>query len=129
MGILAGRMSRLLLICLGGAVGTAARYLVAASTAGWVKNGFPLGTLLINIVGSLLIAVVMGLTLKAEPISAELRFFLVTGVLGGFTTYSSFSYESVALVQRGAWGLAAAYMALTLVGGFTASWLGLWAVR
>ncbi len=122
-------MQRFLLICLGGALGSGARYLVSLPTARWVSNGFPLGTLLVNLVGSFLIAVVMAASLKSEAISVELRFFLVTGVLGGFTTYYSFSYEGVSLAERGQWSLAVLYLGLTLLGGFAATVLGLWAMR
>jgi len=87
-------MSRLFWICLGGAVGTGARYILA----GWVLRllgpAFPFGTLLINVLGSFAISVVMHLALSAKLIAPTLRLTLATGVLGGFTTYSTFNYET-----------------------------------
>jgi fluoride exporter len=104
---------RLLLICLGGAVGTAARYAVGGAAARWLGAEFPYGTLIVNVSGSFLIGVVqqVGLTSLAIPDTA--RLVLTVGVLGGFTTYSSFSYETIRLLESGAWLLAALNVLLT----------------
>jgi CrcB protein len=104
---------RLLLICLGGAVGTAARYTVDGAAARWLGAEFPYGTLIVNGSGSFLIGVVqqVGLTTLAVPDTA--RLVLTVGVLGGFTTYSSFSYETIRLLESGAWLLAALNVLLT----------------
>src|SRR5262245_44228603 len=107
-------MARFLMICLGGAVGTGARYLF--STAMTRAFGyFPFGTLGVNVLGSFLASVVMVLALERSAISPDLRLILVTGMLGGFTTYSTFNYETLHLAQSGATGLAIVNVAVTLV--------------
>jgi CrcB protein len=108
-------MYKLLLVCAGGAIGSGARYLVGSWVAATWGTRFPWGTLAINGTGSFLISVVMYLGLEAGMVGPELRLLLAVGVLGGFTTYSSFNYETLYLAQRGDWGLAAAYVAATLV--------------
>ena len=104
---------RLLLICLGGAVGTAARYGVGGFCARWWGAEFPYGTLVVNVLGSFLIGFIqqVGLTTLAIPETA--RLVLTIGVMGGFTTYSSFSYETLRLVEEGSWLQAAANVVLT----------------
>jgi CrcB protein len=120
-------MTRLLLVCLGGALGSGARYLVSTSWPGGLGPGLPWATLTINVTGSFLISVVMYLFTPAGLIGEDHRYLLAAGVLGGFTTYSSFNYEVLALLQRGAWGLAGSYVALTLAGGLVAGVVG-WAL-
>ncbi|HVP66882.1 MAG TPA: CrcB family protein [Anaeromyxobacteraceae bacterium] len=122
-------MLRLVLVCAGGALGSGARYLVGGWVAAVAGAGFPYGTLLINAVGSFLISVVMYLGLAAGVIGPDLRVFLASGIMGGFTTYSSFNYETLALVERGAWGLAGAYVAATLAGCLATGVLGLAVAR
>jgi len=104
---------RLLLICLGGAVGTGARYLIGGLAARWLGSEFPYGTLFINVLGSFLIGFVqqVGLTTLAIPETA--RLVLTIGVMGGFTTYSSFSYETISLIENGSWLGAVANVVLT----------------
>ncbi len=122
-------MGRFVLICLGGALGTGARYLSATWVAQAYGAGFPRGTLLINVSGSFLIALVMELSLTTGAVSQNARLFLTTGVMGGYTTYSSFNYETLELASRGAHGLAALNMGLTMVGALAAGFLGLLAAR
>src|SRR6185295_7171417 len=107
-------MARFFLICLGGAIGSGARYLSSTAMTRAFGN-FPFGTMGVNVIGSFFASVVMVLALEKSAISRDLRFFLVTGVLGGFTTYSSFNYETLHLAQSGALGLAAVNVAVTLV--------------
>jgi len=126
--MLAG-MSRFLLVCLGGAAGTGARYLVGVGAGRWLGSGFPWGTLIVNLVGSFLIGAVMELGIRFGAIPAELRIFLTTGVMGGFTTYSSYNYELLGYLQRGAWALGALYFAATVAGCLAAGLLGLAAAR
>ena len=118
-------MVQLLWICLGGALGTGSRYLVGLGAAKLMGSGFPWGTLTVNLVGSFLISVVMYLSLDAAVIAAPLRLFLVTGFMGGFTTYSSFNYETLKLFQSGAWGIAATNVLVTMLACSTAGLLGL----
>ena len=98
---------RLLLICLGGAAGTAARHCVNLLAASWLSPDFPFATLAVNLLGSFLIGVVQQVAVDSAVLSETARLALAVGVLGGFTTYSSFSYETLRLAQTGAWTLAA----------------------
>ncbi len=122
-------MTRFLLVCAGGALGSGARYLVGSWVALHWGTTFPWGTLAINLAGSFLISVVMVLGLEAGWLGADLRILLAVGVLGGFTTYSSFNYETLALAQRGATGLAAVYVAATILGAMAMGLIGLWMAR
>jgi CrcB protein len=122
-------MGRFLLVCFGGAIGTGARYLIATAAVRATAK-FPLGTLTVNIVGSFFISFVMTLALqKASTISDDARLFLTTGVLGGFTTYSSFNFETLRLAQGGALAIAATYAAVTFAGCLVAGLLGMQAAR
>jgi len=94
------------------------------SVATW-GTGFPWGTLTVNLVGSFFISAIMYLGLEVGAVGPELRIFLTVGVLGGFTTYSSFSHETLSLAQRGQWGLAAGYVGATLLGAWVAGLAGL----
>ena len=121
-------MARFLLICAGGAIGTGARYLFSTAMARAFGN-FPFGTLGVNVLGSFLASVVMVLALEKSALSPDLRFFLVTGMLGGFTTYSSFNYETLHLAQSGAAGLAVVNVAVTLIACLLAGVAGMWVAR
>lgn len=118
-------MTRLALVALGGALGSVARYGVGALAAQLLGHAFPWGTLLVNLTGSFLIALVMHLALSGTSISLELRVFLTTGILGGFTTYSSFNYETLALLGARAYWLAGLNLAGTVLGCLVAGVLGL----
>lgn len=118
-------MRTLLSVCLGGALGSGARYALSTWAARIGPPGYPTGTLVVNVIGSFLIGVVMHLSLKSTLISEEARLFLVAGVFGGFTTFSSFSYETVALTQQGSYGLALLNVGGTLLACFTATALGM----
>ncbi|HEY2387900.1 MAG TPA: fluoride efflux transporter CrcB [Candidatus Binatia bacterium] len=107
--------TRFLLVCLGGAAGTALRYLVVLGAPALLGQEFPWGTLIVNVVGSLLIGVVMHLGLTTDMMTATTRITLATGMLGGFTTYSSFNYETLRFCQQGAWGRALLNVGVTLV--------------
>jgi CrcB protein len=106
---------RLIWVCLGGAFGSGARYLLS----GWVMEqlgpAFPFGTLAVNVVGSFLIGALMFLGTDAGMLSPTLRLALTTGVMGGFTTYSAFSYETMRYMQDGALTLALINVLATLV--------------
>ena len=117
-------MSRVLLVALGGALGSVARYGVGVAAPRLLGAGFPWSTLLVNLLGSFLIALVMHLSLATAAISPATRLFLTTGVMGGFTTYSSFNYETLALVGEHLWGVAALNVAVTVVGCLAAGVLG-----
>jgi CrcB protein len=120
---------RLLLVCLGGALGTAARYLFG----GWAQRtwgaGFPYGTLMINAVGSFLLVIIMYFSLERGLLSADARVVLGTGVMGGFTTYSTFNYETFRLMQQGSFAVAGLYLGATVIGCLLAGALGLLLAR
>ena len=117
-------MERLLWICLAGAAGTGARYLVALWAAQRLGSVFPYGTLIVNLAGCFVIAALMHAALLLGW-SPTLRAALTIGFLGGFTTYSSFNYETMQLLEEGAPATALLNVGATLVGGFVAGWLGL----
>ncbi len=118
-------MTRFLVVCLGGALGTGARYLLAGWIGARLDGGFPTGILLVNVLGSFALSVVMTLALAPPLVPPDLRLFLTTGVLGGFTTYSSFNYDTLRFLSRGEAPTAALYIALTVGGCLLAGWAGL----
>jgi CrcB protein len=121
-------MERFLWISLGGAAGTGARYLIALWAAQRMGSAFPYGTLIVNLVGCFGIAAFMHAALAlAWP--ANTRAAVTIGFIGGLTTYSSFNYETMRLVEEGAHATAAANLAVTLLGGFFSGWLGLVTAR
>jgi len=121
-------MARFLLICLGGAVGTGARYLFSTAVTRAFGN-FPFGTLGVNVIGSFLASIMMVLALEKAALSPDLRLIIVTGVLGGFTTYSSFNYETLHLAQSGAVALAVLNIVVTVVVCLCAGIAGIWLTR
>ncbi len=122
-------MDRLLLIALGGAAGTLARYGLTVWAQQRLGEGFPYGTLAVNLVGSFLLAVIMQISLSSDLISPTMRLALGTGVMGGFTTYSTFSYDSFRLVQDDAWPAAITNVLGTVVGCLLATMLGVLAAK
>lgn len=109
-------MVRLLVIGLGGALGTLARYAVGLWCQRRMGSAFPYGTLAVNVVGSLLLGVVMQLGATTDLLSPTARLALGTGVMGGFTTYSTFNYETLKLLQDRAWLTAGLNMLATTAG-------------
>lgn len=118
-------MTKFFLICLGSAFGGGARYLLS----GWVLSlfgvAFPYSTIAVNVVGSFLIGIVMHLGLTTEIFSPTVRIVLATGVLGGFTTYSSFNYETLQYFQDGEIGRAVINVFIMVFGCLVAGLLGL----
>jgi len=99
------------MIALGAALGANLRYGLTLWATQRFGAAFPYGTLLINVLGSFLIGVVLMLAATRVPLGEPVRLLIVTGLLGGFTTFSSFSYEVYALISAGSWGAAALYVA------------------
>jgi len=122
-------VGKVVLVCIGGAIGSGLRYLVATWAAEAFGPGFPRGTLIVNVVGSFLVAVIIDASLRTTAVSATLRLFLTTGVMGGFTTYSSFNYETTRLLEDGSVGLALLNISMTVLGCMGAGILGLVSVR
>lgn len=110
----------LLSVAAGGALGATGRYLVGHWATISFGTGFPWGTLIVNVVGSVLIAILAFAMIERGDSGPLMRAFAITGVLGGFTTFSAFSLDALSLLERGDAGLAAAYVlasVLLSVGG------------
>ncbi|TCM57422.1 camphor resistance protein CrcB [Rhizobium sp. PP-F2F-G48] len=108
-------MLNILLVALGGAGGSVLRYLAGIASVRLMGAGFPWGTLFVNVTGSFLIGVLSEVVARRFGASPELRLFLVTGILGGYTTFSAFSLDAAMLAEQGQFGAAALYVALSLV--------------
>jgi CrcB protein len=122
-------MLRFLLVCSGGAIGTGARYLTGLWAAAAFGTTFPVGTLLVNAIGSFLMALVMETAATTTFVSAEARLFLTTGVLGGFTTYSAFNQETTTMLRDGASRLGLLNVCVTLFGCLLAGVAGIAVAR
>jgi CrcB protein len=113
----------------GGAIGTVARHLANVGFGRWLGAGFPWSTLFVNVVGGFLMGVLIeALALRFQG-SLELRTFIATGILGGFTTFSAFSMDAVLLMQRGETAMAALYIGASVALSILALLAGLWFVR
>lgn len=110
-------MTHTLLIALGGALGSALRHLTNQAALRLFGAHFPFGTFTVNLLGSLLMGLLVELVARRFDASTELRLFIATGVLGGYTTFSAFSLDTVALFERGEIGLAALYVVATVALG------------
>ncbi|GAB4204227.1 MAG: fluoride efflux transporter CrcB [Roseiflexaceae bacterium] len=122
-------MQTMLLIALGAALGANARYLLSSwATARW-GAAFPYGTLLINVLGSLGIGVVLGLLAARTSTSPAWQPLLVTGFLGGFTTFSTFSFEIYRLITSGQLAQAALYVGGSVALGLAAVFAGIWIAK
>jgi len=125
-------MSRFFWICLGGAVGTGARYLLSGWVLAFAGPAFPWGTLAVNVAGSFLLGIITQVSLTSRLLNPTLRLALSAGVLGGFTTYSTFNYETIAYLRERAWmyGMLniAATVLLCLAAGFGGLAAARWAV-
>ncbi len=117
-------MDRLLWVCLGSALGGGARYLVSLAALQLLGTAFPFGTLAVNVIGSFGVGLIMHVGLETTLLSPTARLFLTTGVMGGFTTYSTFNYETLGLVSEGDWLRAGLNLAVTVVGCLAAGLLG-----
>lgn len=122
-------MRALVLIGLGGGLGSLARYAIAGLWLPWTRAGFPWGTLLVNVAGSFVIGLVLGGAGERGWLTPELRLALATGFCGGFTTMSSFSFEALLLLEQGAVGLALGYAVLSVLASLTAVWSGVALIR
>jgi fluoride exporter len=121
-------MPNLLLVMLGGAIGAGLRHLVGVATLGRMGPGFPWGTLAVNLAGGLMIGLLAGWFARAGA-NEPMRLFLAVGILGGFTTFSAFSLETFLMIEGGQIGLAAAYVAASVIGSIALLFLGLLAMR
>lgn len=94
-------MNKVLVVGIGGFIGAALRYLVSIGCTKWFGGSFPLGTLLVNVVGGLLMGFLMELGTNVFEMPENVRIFLTTGILGGLTTFSTFSFETISFLNEG----------------------------
>lgn len=123
-----GMLTKLLIVGLGGAAGSILRYLTSLGMAAVMGGKFPYGTLLVNVTGCLIAGYVLARLLE-QPGDHPGRLLIAVGLLGGLTTFSAFSVETLALAQKEQWGLAAANVAANLVLGLAGAWIGYQAGR
>lgn len=126
-------LAKLLLVAAGGALGSVLRYLVSGSGQALAESlrvaPFPLGTLLVNLLGSAAIGAFMALVVGPQPVAPEWRLLLIVGVLGGFTTFSAFAYETISLLNDAQVARAVANVLLNNVLSLAAAWFAFRAVR
>lgn len=122
-------MKQLLMVAAGGAVGATARYLVYVLAGQFLGTGFPFGTLIVNIVGSFIMGVLVEGMALAWTIGEQMRLFLAVGVLGAFTTFSTFSLDVGLLYERGRIALIALYVSVSVIGSIGALFLGMYLIR
>ena len=117
-------VKQVLLIGTGGFIGSVARYLVSRLNTRIEWFSIPIGTLTVNVIGSLLIGFLVGISEKSPILTVEWRMFLMVGLCGGFTTFSSFTGENLMLIRNGQVLSLLLYTALSILLGFTAVYLG-----
>lgn len=123
-------MQALLLVGAGGALGAMARYWVGTLVGHAYRGPFPYATFMVNILGSLIMGLVVGYLARFTPAGQGwLRLFIAVGILGGFTTFSSFSLEAALLIERGNLGLSFVYVLSSVVAGIIALFIGLFVMR
>ncbi len=122
-------MGMVLAIAAGGAVGSVARYGTMVWMGRWLGTGFPYGTLIVNLVGGLIMGVLVELMALVWSPSETMRAFLTVGILGGFTTFSTFSLDSWFLIQRGDVALGALYIVASVILSIGALVAGLYLTR
>jgi len=116
------------LIAVGGAAGSVLRYLIGGAVQRTSAGGFPVGTMFVNVSGCFLIGILLRQFLNMQ-VSPELRAFLVVGFCGGFTTFSTFSAETLGLIEGGEYGRATGYVILSVVLCLAATFAGMTAMR
>ena len=122
-------MKNVLIVALGGGIGAAGRHLVSILMMRLFGTGFPYGTLTVNVLGSFLMGLLIATLSRMDGSSQGLRLLIATGMLGGFTTFSSFSLDFATLWERGQIELAAGYAAITVIMSIVALFAALWLVR
>ena len=122
-------MLKLAVLGVAGGIGTVARYWLTGLVHRFARETFPFGTLAVNVLGCLLIGIVMHLVRDHQALGPEARTLVIVGLLGGFTTFSAFGYETFELLHGGSFFLAAANVAGNVVLGTGAVWLGMIAGR
>jgi CrcB protein len=122
-------MNMIIAIAAGGAIGAVARYLLSTQITHAMGSGFPWGILLVNIVGCFIMGVIAEFSALSWNLSPEMRAFLTTGILGGFTTFSAFALDTAVLSERGDITNTLLYVGGSVGGSLLALYLGLYLVR
>ncbi|SFC75562.1 CrcB protein [Parapedobacter composti] len=122
-------LKQIIAVGVGGAVGSMLRFLVSVLTARHLCGSFPLPTLLVNLSGCFLIGLLLGIFNQSPYAGGNLRFLLITGFCGGYTTFSTFAHENLVLLQNQQASLAIAYTLLSVVLGVALVWAGMWVSR
>jgi fluoride exporter len=115
----------LLYVALGSAIGGVSRYLLGGLVQRMLDTTFPAGTLLVNVTGSFLLGAIIRYALETPSFTPEVRAFLTIGFCGGYTTFSTFSYETMALLEDGEWARAGVYITASVILSLIATFLGL----
>jgi CrcB protein len=121
--------TRTLIVGAGGFVGAALRYAVGGLVSRALRPDFPWGTVVVNVSGCFLIGLLAALTEERAPVTPATRLFLMVGILGGYTTFSTFGYETMSLVREGSHGLAAANAVGQVLVGLAGVWAGMVVAR
>ena len=122
-------LKSVLIVGIGSFVGGSLRYIISLIMKDLCKQGFPWGTLAVNLVGCFLIGVVFALFSRFSSTSHPWCLLLTTGLCGGFTTFSTFANESLQMLQNGQWGGFLAYVAISVAAGISLTALGYWMVK
>ena len=118
-----------LLVMIGGALGAGGRFLAGRLTLAWFGPGYPWGTLSVNLIGGFFMGLLVGALARTAVPQENARLLLAIGVLGGFTTFSSFALDAVNMIERGSWAGALGYILVSVIGSILAVFAGLGLVR
>jgi len=116
-------------VAVGGAIGSTARYLFGMQMLRLMGPNFPWGTFGVNLIGSLIMGLLAGAFALKFNVSHEMRSFLMTGILGGFTTFSAFSLDAAVMMERHDYAMAGLYMFGSVAGALLCLFIGLWVAR
>ena len=122
-------MKLILIVATGSGIGGALRYGMQTLAARLYPIHFPVGTFSVNLIGCFLIGIFVGLVERGNILTEETRLFLITGICGGFTTFSSFSFDNIALLRTGEWFSFLLYLIGSVALGILATWLGILLIR
>lgn len=108
-------MQKVICVGIGGFIGASMRYLISMQSSKLLNSNIPLGTLIVNVLGGFLIGAIMEISMSTDLISPNLKLFLTTGIMGGLTTFSTFSYETISLLSDGKYLLGIGNVFLNLI--------------